>query len=64
MRIEHENPSRREANFKSCKKKRKNKPWSKPCSSNSDDSDNEEEANFVRKLKRGTDKYKGKLPFK
>jgi hypothetical protein len=36
---------------------------SKPCSNNSDDLDNEE-ANFVRKLKRGTDKYKGKLPFK
>jgi hypothetical protein len=25
---------------------------------------NEEEAHFVRKLKRGIDKYKGKLPFK
>jgi hypothetical protein len=64
MRTKQENPSRREATFKASKKTRKNKPSSKPCSNNSDDSDNKEEANFVRKLKRGTRKYKGKLPFK
>jgi hypothetical protein len=33
-------------------------------SDNSDSESDEEEANFVRKLKRGTGKYKGKLPFK
>ena len=32
--------------------------------SNNDESNSEEEANFVRKLKRGTCKYKGKLPLK
>ena len=30
----------------------------------SEDSNDEEEANFVIKLKRGTNKFKGKLPFK
>jgi hypothetical protein len=54
MRMEHENPSRREATFKASKKTRKNKSSSKPYSNNSDDSENEQESNFVRKLKRGT----------
>jgi hypothetical protein len=64
MRTEQENISRREATFKAFKKTRKNKPRSKPCSNNSYDSDNEEEANFVRKMKRGIDKHKCNLPFK
>jgi hypothetical protein len=64
MRTKQENPSGREASFKASKKNRKNMPRSKPCSNNSDDSYNEEESNFVRKMKRGTDKYKGKIPFK
>jgi hypothetical protein len=64
MRTEQENPSRREATFEASKKTRKNNPKSKTCSINSDDSYNEEESNFVRKLKRGIDEYKGKLPFK
>jgi hypothetical protein len=64
MRTEKENPSRREATFKASKKTRKNKPRSKPFSNNSDNSYNEEEANFVRNLKRGTNKYEGELPFK
>jgi hypothetical protein len=64
MRTEEENSYRREVAFKASKKTRKNKTRSKPCSSNSDDSDNEEEANFMIKLERGTGKYKGKLPFK
>jgi hypothetical protein len=51
MRIEQENPSKREATFKASKKTRKRNPRSKPCSSNSHDSYNEEEANFVRKMK-------------
>jgi hypothetical protein len=53
-----------ESTFIASKKTRKYKPRSKPCSNNSDDSDNKEEANFVRTLKRGIDKYKGKIPFK
>jgi hypothetical protein len=31
---------------------------------NTSDESDEEEAHFVRKLKMGTEKYKGKLPFK
>jgi hypothetical protein len=59
MRTKHENPSRREATFNASKNTRKKNPRSKLCSKNSDDSNNEEEDNFVRKLKRGTNKYKG-----
>ena len=66
MRTEKENMTRREATFKASKKTRYNKKKSKSCScsSCSDDSYYEEEENFVRKLKRGARKYKGKLPFK
>jgi hypothetical protein len=64
MRIEQENSSIREATLKSSKKTRKNKSRSKPFSNNNDDLDNEEEANFVTKMKRGTNKYKGNIPFK
>ena len=53
MRIEQEDPVRKEATFKVTNKRRtiKEKPKSKY---NNDESDSEEEANFVRKLKRGT----------
>ena len=63
MRIEDEYTSRKEAAFKvSSKQDGKNKSMKdKPTS---DESDDEEIANFVRKLKRGTGKYKGKLPLK
>ena len=63
MRIEDEDTSRKEASFKvSSKQARKNKSTKdKPTS---DESDDEEITNFVRKLKRGTRKYKGKLPLK
>jgi hypothetical protein len=64
LRTKQENPSRREASFKTSNKTRKKKPRSKPYSSNSDDPNNEEESNFVTNLKRGTDKNKGKLSFK
>jgi hypothetical protein len=66
MRTEQENPSKKEATFKASKKtKKKKKHKSKPNCSCSDDSDEDEEiTNFVRKLKRGTDKYKGMLPLK
>ena len=63
MRIEDEDTSRKEAAFKvSSKQARKNKSTKdKPTSDKSHD---EEIANFVQKLKRGTGKYKGKLPLK
>jgi hypothetical protein len=66
MRIEQENPVMKEAMFKASKKtKKKNKKKSKPdCSCNDDSEEDEEVENFVRKLKRGTDKYKGMLPLK
>ena len=65
MRIEQEDLAGKEAAFKVTNKRRtiKQKPKSE-YSSDDDESDNEEEANFVRKLKRGTGKYKGKLPLK
>ena len=55
-----------EVAFKASKKTKKNNQKSKYCSSSScsEDSNDEEKSNFVRKLKRGTDKFKGKLPFK
>ena len=63
MRIEDEDMLRKKATFKvSSKQVGKNKSTKgKPTS---DESDDEEIANFVRKLKRGTGKYKGKLPLK
>ena len=65
MRIEQEDLAGKEATFKVTNKRRtiKKKPKSE-YNSDDDNSDNEEEANFVRKLKRGTTKYKGKLPLK
>ena len=55
--------SRKEAAFKaSSKQAGKNKSMKDKLTS--DESDDEEIANFVRKLKRGTGKYKGKLPLK
>jgi hypothetical protein len=63
MRTEHDNLPRKESSFKASKKTKKNKKNSKPSCSCSDDSDEYEEiANFVRKLKRGTIKYKGMIP--
>ena len=66
MRIEQENPSKKEVAFKVSKKTKKNNQNPKycSCSSCSEDLYDEEEANFVRKLKQGTKKFKGKLPFK
>jgi hypothetical protein len=66
MRIEKDNPVTKEATFKASKKtKKKNKKNPKSdCSCNDDSEEDEEMENFVRKLKRGTDKYKGMLPLK
>jgi hypothetical protein len=62
MRIEQEDPARKEASFKVTNKRRTIKQKSKIEYNSDDDSDNKEEANFVRKLKRVTRRYKGKLP--
>ena len=52
----------REETFKSSKKIR-NKGHKEEESSD-DEWEEKEEANFVRKIKRGIGRYKGKLPFK
>ena len=64
MRTEQEDPLGKEASFKASNQKGTSKPRPKLEYSDNDESDSEEEANFVRKLKRGTGKYKGKLPLK
>jgi hypothetical protein len=66
MRTEQENPSNKEAAFKASKKTKKKKNLeSKPnCSCSNDSYEDEEIANFIRKLKKGTNKHKGMLPFK
>ena len=62
MRTKQEDPSGKEAAFKASNQKKTSKPRPKLEYSNNDESDSEEKANFVRKLKRGMGKYKGKLP--
>jgi hypothetical protein len=64
MRIDQDNLVTMEATFKESKKiNQKNKQKEKLDSSNSDVSEGDEEVyNFVRTLKKGTEKYKGKLP--
>jgi len=61
MRTYQENPSKHEATFKASK-------WTSWKGHKTYDSSEEEsyaeEANFVRRLKKGTGRYKGKLPFK
>jgi hypothetical protein len=66
MRTKQENPIMKETNFKASKKtKKKNRQKLKPGCNCSDDLDEDEEKdNFVRKLKKGTNKYKGMLPLK
>ena len=56
MRLPQKKPSTREATFKTEKKKEEEEEI---CSCS-----DEEEAKFVKKLDRGSGKYKGKLPFK
>jgi hypothetical protein len=65
MRTEQENPDIKEASFKASKRsKKKGKQKEKEHSNNSDISEDDEEvANFVRRLNKGTnDRYKGKIP--
>ena len=62
MRTEQEDLAGKEATFKASNKRGTSNPKTKSKDSNNDESDNKKEANFVRKLKRGIAKYKGKLP--
>ena len=64
MKWELNDPSGKEASFKPSNKKGTSKPKPKSEYSNDDESNSEEEANFVRNLKWETWKYKGKLPLK
>jgi phosphoglucomutase len=64
MRIEKDkptNPSRKESSFKASKKINIEEYKT---NDNSDSESDVEEANFFRNLKRGTRKYKGKIPFR
>jgi hypothetical protein len=51
MRTEQEDPLGKVAAFKASNQRRTSKPRPKSKYSNNDESDSEEEANFVRKLK-------------
>jgi hypothetical protein len=64
MRIEQENPDVKEAAFKASKRLKQKKKEQEEYSSNNNVSENDEEvANFVKRLNKGTNgKYKGKLP--
>jgi hypothetical protein len=66
MRTEQDNQVMKEEIFKASKKKKKKiKKNSKPSFICSDDSNEDEEmANVLRKLHKGTGKYKGMLPLK
>ena len=60
MIIEQNGPSRKEETFKATKQSKKSEALPKNQSENS----NDEEAIFMKKLEKGTGKYKGKLPLK
>jgi hypothetical protein len=64
MRTEQENPYIKEATFKESKKSKKKGRQKEEHSSISDISEDDEEvANFVKRLNKGTDgRYRGKLP--
>ena len=62
MRNSGEDSFRKEATFKEDKKDKKK--FEAKTSNHEDLEEDKEEANFVKKLKKGTDKYKGKLPLK
>ena len=64
MRTKQEDPTGKEATFKAFNKRGSSKHKPKSEYNNDDESGNKEEANFMRKLRRGTGKYKGKLPLK
>lgn len=61
MRTEKEKSLKREATFKASKKTKNKEPES---SDSSNDEFDTKKSHFVRKIKKGFGKYKGKLPFK
>jgi hypothetical protein len=65
MRTKQENPDVKEEAFEASKRSKKKKKEQEEYSSSNDVSkDDEEVANFVKRLNKGTnDKYRGKLPF-
>ena len=62
LRIGQENHSKEETPFKVLKKTEAQK--SKLQSNSQEESYDEEKVNFIKKMKRGSGKYKDKLPFK
>jgi hypothetical protein len=64
MRTEQENPDVKEATFKASKRSKKKEKQQEEHSNNSDVSEDDEEvANFIKRLNKGTDgRYRGKLP--
>ena len=64
MRTEQENPDVKEATFKASKRSKQNKKEQEEYSSSNDVSEDDEEvANFVKRLNKGTNgRYRGKLP--
>ena len=60
MKIGQYGPSRKEAAFKALKDPKKSKSLFKNHLENS----NDEESSFIKKIERGTGKYKGKPPLK
>jgi hypothetical protein len=66
MRIEQDNPVTKETTFNASKKtkKKNNKNLHSDCSCSDDSEEDEEMTNFIRNLKRGSDKYKGMFTLK
>ena len=62
MRTSGENPSRKESPFKATK--RDKKKVETQVNNHEDSEEDVEEANFVKNLRRGSGKYKGKIPLK
>jgi hypothetical protein len=63
MRTEKENSDVKEAAFKASKRSKQNKKEQEEYSSNSDASEDDEVANFVKRLNKGTNsRYRGNLP--
>jgi hypothetical protein len=64
MRIEQENPDVKEATFKASKRSKQKEKKQEEHSNNSDVSEDDEEvANFIKRLNKGTNcRYRGKLP--
>jgi hypothetical protein len=63
MRTEQENPDVKEESFKASKRSKQNKKEQEEYSSSVSSKDDEEVANFIKRMNKGTnDRYRGKLP--